>query len=427
MTLPSFCRVTQCFFLLFVYLVPISLSQTQPVAALGPRRTPSGAESCCANGSAAYIGAYLSDGRFQADPRTARSYTERLESFRSDQATELRMRPSDVPSFVDLHPRERVIEDYAPPAYAKKVVKRRFFLAWMRDDIVTLVYGRERALLAPQHLTVDSQERIIVSDPGAGAVHVLGGDKSFRIAAGADRRLHVPNGVAVDAEDNIYVADSDRGVVVVYDRSGTFLRDIGRLENETLFHSPTGIAIDRKSGRLYLLDTPRDVLFMLDLEGNVLKRVGRGRGHAIGRYASEAFPLDLHEPTEIALGNDKLVVLDSAGSRIQVMDLQCNVLGQFSISALAGRGTLGEIGLGIDSVGNLYVSNLGESSVRIYDQAGHLRSSFGRPGYGAGEFNAPSGLWIDLIDRVYIADTKNHRVQIFQLAPSPPNPIAASE
>lgn len=420
MKLPSFCRFRHGFFLLFVLILPVSMNQAPLVARPVPPRAPPGAESCCVNNFPSFIGAYLADGKFQANPRTARSYTEGLASSKSGHAAGSSMRPIDVPSFIDLHPRERVIENYEPPAYARKVVKGRFFLAWLRDDIVTLAYGRERALLAPQHVTVDSHGRVIVSDPSARSVHVLDGDKCFRIVAGANRRLQRPSGVAVDAEDNIYVSDSDLGLVVVYDRSGHFLREIGKIEDESLFHSPTGIAIDRKQGHLYLLDTPRDVLFVLDLNGNVLQRVGRGRGQPIGKYASAVIPLDLHQPTEIALGSDKLVVLDATGSRIRIMDLQYNVLGQFSIRTLTGRETAAAIGLGIDSVGNLYVSNVGESSVRTYDQGGHLRSSFGQMGYGAGEFYSPTGLWIDSTDRIYVADTNNHRVQVFQLTPSPP-------
>jgi hypothetical protein len=39
------------------------------------------------------------------------------------------------------------------------------------------------------------------------------------------------------------------------------------------------------------------------------------------------------------------------------------------------------------------------------------------PGYGLwqeGELQLPSGLWIDSKDRVYLADSYNQRVQIFQ-------------
>jgi DNA-binding beta-propeller fold protein YncE len=40
-------------------------------------------------------------------------------------------------------------------------------------------------------------------------------------------------------------------------------------------------------------------------------------------------------------------------------------------------------------------------------------NAFGHPGNGPGEFNRPEGLCVDLQDRLYVADSCNHRIQIF--------------
>ncbi len=278
-----------------------------------------------------------------------------------------------------------------------------------------MVYGRERALLAPQHVTEDSQGRIIVADPAAKAVHVLDGRNSFRIMAGPERRLHTPGGLAVDAEDNIYVADPDRGLIVVFDRGGNYVREIGRIGDESVFHAPTTLAIDRQNSRLYVLDTPRNALLLLDLQGNILRRVGKVRGHSIGRNATVAIPMELDQPSEIAIGNGRLAVLDALGSRIRIMNPQCEVLQEFNIRVLNGNDGRRPHGLGMDSMGNLYVSSPADSAVKVFDLDGHFKNLLGHFGSAAGEFSAPSGLWIDIIDRIYIADTNNSRVQIFQL------------
>jgi DNA-binding beta-propeller fold protein YncE len=297
-----------------------------------------------------------------------------------------------------------------------KPVKGKSLLALLRDDIVTFAYGRERILLAPHHVTVDSRGRILIVDPNIRAVHVLGGGNSFRIEGGPRRRLLLPNGIAVDAADNIYIADSERGLVLVYAPDGKFLRYIGKRGNESLFHYPTAIAIDRNSGRLFLLDSPRHLLFVLDLEGNILKRIGRPRPHAIGRVSGETIPMDLDYPTEIAIGNDELVLVDSANSRVHVMDLQCKPVAQFSIRAVTGPPIMGDVGLGVDLTGNIYVSNITDSDIRIYGRDGTLLSSFGRNGMEVGEFNSPAGLFVDGGNRLYVADTNNSRVQVFQLS-----------
>jgi DNA-binding beta-propeller fold protein YncE len=412
-------RLPRGLFLMFVFVVS-TLSLAQPAVDFVAPHSPS--PSHCGNGVPTYLGGYLSDGKFHP-ASTPSCSPQGKSSSRYKPTREAGLRSAEVPPFVDLHPLEYVIENYQPPARAHKPAKRRLALATLRDEIVTLAYGREKTLLAPQQVAVDSQGRLIISDPGAGAVHVLDGNQSFRIAAGANRRLLQPSGLAVDADDNIYVADPLAGVVVVYDRLGNFLHDIGKIGDETLFHSPTAIAIDRKNGHLYVLDTPRDVLFITDLEGKILKRFGKGRGSPIGRYVHAVIPMDLNTPTEIALGKDKLAVLDSNSSRIRILDLQCNVLGQFNIRDLSGREPEDEVGLAMDSADNLYLSNLGEPTVRIYGPGGRLKTSFGRFGDGNGEFDAPSGLWIDATNRMYVADTNNRRVQMFQLDTSSDPPV----
>jgi DNA-binding beta-propeller fold protein YncE len=368
---------------------------------------------CCAR-EISYLGVYSADGKFRTASTTNYNHVRSMGS--SSNVSQNWSRPSDVPDFINLHPRERVEENYEPPAHAVRPVKGQSLLASLRDNIVTLVYGRERILLRPHHVTVDSRGRILIVDPDIRAVHVLGGDQPFRIDGGPHRRLHLPNGIAVDAADNIYIADAERGLVLVYDPDGKFLRYIGKHGDEGLFYYPTALAIDRDAGRLFLLDTPRHLLFVLDLEGNILKRVGRPRPHAIGKVKDEAIPMDLDYPTEMVIGNNELVVVDSGNSRIHVMDLHCKPVAEFRIPAIPGPPSIDAVGLGVDLAGNIYVSTTQDSRIRIYSRDGSLLGSFGQSGAEIGQFSSPAGLWIDGNSRLYVADTNNSRVQVFQLS-----------
>jgi len=342
-----------------------------------------------------YVGSYAADGKFRALSKLDRLLGRAARV--APGAT-----PTQVPPLVQPGSNERQVEDFEPPRHAVDVVKGHSALAEARDGLIRLVYGRENVLRAPRHVTTDSRQRLIISDPVVPAIHVLDikGKRSFRIVGGPDRRLRLPSGAAVDAEDNIYVADSERGMVFVYGPDGSFLRDIGNLgDGEGFFHYPTSIAIDRKAGRLYVLDSPR--LFMLDLQGKVLKRIGRSRGDT-GEFTN---------PTDLALSPDELLVLDAAGSRIQEMDLQCHLLRRLN---LPNAPTSQETGLGVDSFGDIYVSFASASLVRVYNHDAVLLSSFGYGGIRIGEFNFPTGLWLDSTNRIYVADTGNVRVQVFQ-------------
>ena len=58
---------------------------------------------------------------------------------------------------------------------------------------------------------------------------------------------------------------------------------------------------------------------------------------------------------------------------------------------------------------------------KVYNREGSLMKSFGSTGFKMGEFNFPTGLWIDSTDRIYVADTRNLRVQVFQLSSRQPS------
>jgi DNA-binding beta-propeller fold protein YncE len=71
-------------------------------------------------------------------------------------------------------------------------------------------------------------------------------------------------------------------------------------------------------------------------------------------------------------------------------------------------------GIGVDSEGHLYVVESLSGIVQVFDQQGQLLYYFGQRGSGFGEFQLPSGLFIDRNDRVFVVDSHNRRVQVFQ-------------
>jgi len=305
-----------------------------------------------------------------------------------------------------LVPSRRVVEDFEAPAYATRIAELTSNLTSIRDRVVTFAYGPARVMAAPHQVTTDSMLRVIISDPDLLAVHVFDpkGKRSFSILGGQHHRLRQPAGVAVDAEDNIYIADSERGIVLVYNQHGQFVRYIGMFHGEAMYERPTGIAIDRKAGRLYLADTARNLVFVLDLQGNILERVGKDRnGNGTGEFVS---------PTEIAVSDHEVVVLDAARSRIQVLDSDGKRSGLFRVVASND----GDGGLAVDNDGNIYISYVAGSIIGMYQPDGMPLGTFGQPGNRVGEFRAPRGLWVDGSNRIYVSDTENARVQVFQVS-----------
>jgi DNA-binding beta-propeller fold protein YncE len=265
-------------------------------------------------------------------------------------------------------------------------------------------YGR---LIRPYAVTLDSRGRIIITDPGAMAVHIFDfANKQYRrLRGGKGKDMLSPIEAAVDAQDNIYVADSSSGRIFVFEPRGKFSRFIGAVtKQEGYFKRPTGIAIDKQKGELFVTDTLRDEIFVLDLQGHVLRKFG-GQGSGPGQF---------NFPTEIVLRGGELYVVDAMNFRVQILTTQGKYITQFGE---LGEG-MGRIfrpkGLSIDSEGDVYLVEASLGAVQVFSRDGTLLYTFGKTGTGPGDMELPSGLWIDANDRIYVADSYNQRIQVFQ-------------
>lgn len=70
-------------------------------------------------------------------------------------------------------------------------------------------------------------------------------------------------------------------------------------------------------------------------------------------------------------------------------------------------------GLAADSRGNLYVADTKNSRVQVFDGNGQFLREFGSKGSGEGQLNEPCGLAVDAQGDVWVADTWNQRIAHF--------------
>lgn len=267
-----------------------------------------------------------------------------------------------------------------------------------------------RSLVRPYAVAIDSRGRVIVTDPGASGVHIfdLAQQKyKFIQRTGKSRDSMIrPQCVAVDAADNIYVTDSEAGIIFVFDSNGKFVHALGSLKGgEGYFKRPTGIAVDSAAQRIYVTDTLRDKVFVLGMDGSILQTIGdSGTGEG-----------EFNLPTDLRLVGANLLVADAVNFRVQAFDRSGNF--QFAIGkAIGGAATFRPKSVSMDSEGNLYIVDGLRGLVQVVNRAGQLLYYFGAKGTHAGEFQEPAGLFIGKDDRVYVVDSFNRRVQIFQYA-----------
>ena len=70
-------------------------------------------------------------------------------------------------------------------------------------------------------------------------------------------------------------------------------------------------------------------------------------------------------------------------------------------------------GLAVGPDGRIYVAEAGAHRVTVFNPDGTINATWGRQGNGDGEFQEPWGITVSPSGEVYVADTWNHRIQKF--------------
>ncbi len=263
---------------------------------------------------------------------------------------------------------------------------------------------RVDALQSPSAVTTDSNHRVFVADPGAKAVHVFDFIRSkYGRLDGRGDRLHAPTSLAVDGQDNLYVVDQSSRTVLVYDSAGKFRRYLGKLRGaESYFDSPAGITIDRATGRIYVCDRQRHMIFVMDERGRLIRKLGnRGGGDRPGEFRF---------PSQVVAAGSELFVLDAGNTRIQVLDTGGHFLRAINLAYADYR-----TGLAVDNRGNIYVSDPVLNQIHVFRHEGQTLYTFDPSTIKGANFSQASGMWVDTGRSLYVVDSQNNRVGLFQI------------
>lgn len=289
------------------------------------------------------------------------------------------------------------------------LVRRQPDGSGLRDALAWLVgladgLDRSRRLERPQAGTLDDRGRILVTDLGRAAVFVFDEARaSLDVWEQADgvRGFVAPVGIAAGPGGQTLVADADLALVARLDPDGNPLPAIGKGE----LQRPTGLAYDPASRRLFVADTAAHQIKVFDLEGNLLARWG-SRGDAPGQF---------NFPTHLALAGERLHVSDTLNARVQILS---SVDGS-PVGGVGRRGLyIGQLvrpkGVALDGEGNVYAVESYFDHLLVYNRRGEFLMAIGGVGDAPGRFHLPAGVWVDARNRIFVADTLNRRVSVFQ-------------
>lgn len=176
---------------------------------------------------------------------------------------------------------------------------------------------------------------------------------------------------------------------------------------DKFFGLPAMQGLDHPNGvfshgdKMYVTLAGRGDIVVMDMEKKSFKYFGDSSAVKLGRVAGI---------TGLADGSS-IFVSDAGNKRVVAFDLNGTVK-----TIIGKKGELeNPAGVAVNStLGRLYVADSHGCKVNVYALTGELLFTFGKPGFGNGEFLYPSGVALqETSGKVYIVDTQNFRVQVF--------------
>ena len=216
--------------------------------------------------------------------------------------------------------------------------------------------------------------------------------------------LGKPYGIGVDSTGRIYVADSLVSAVFVFDLEKKSTRLL-RNGVEAKFGTIIGLTVD-DADRVFVADALMHRIAVLNKDWKVETYFGDN---------------ELDHPGGIAIDerNRFLYVADTGKERVAVFDADTFKF----LRAIGGPpkkvgdddpGTLSKpSNVAVDREGLIYVSDTMNNRIQIFDADGEFVSMFGKSGDGPGTFARPKGIAIDTDGHIWIADAYQNRVEIF--------------
>jgi DNA-binding beta-propeller fold protein YncE len=212
-------------------------------------------------------------------------------------------------------------------------------------------------------------------------------------------------GVAADSKGNIYAADQGVGAIFIFPISDKEPVQLIKHGVDARLPAINGLAVDDD-----------DRLFVTDIKlHHVL--VFNAKHEQEASFGAE----QLVSPAGIAIdsSNRFVYVVDTQADQVVVFDAD-----NYTLLRRIGTGgkkhsltSPGDFSLpthvAVDKEGNVYVTDTLNNRVEIFDADGGFISEFGKAGDGPGHFARPKGIAIDCDGHIWVTDEIQSRVQVF--------------
>ena len=247
--------------------------------------------------------------------------------------------------------------------------------------------------------TLHGSADVVPEDEDAGLRQLLTGVKP----ASGDF-LNKPHGVSI-FRGRVFVSDSAQRHVAVFDIPGRRFYRIGE-DGPGRLVMPMGLDVDR-AGNLYVADITARQVVVFDKDGKFLRRIGGEQW--------------LVRPASVTVDpqGDRMYVVDVGGVKSEIHRIRVfNPINGTHLFDFGSRGTgPGEFNfpydLAVGKAGNLFVVDSANFRIQIFDRDGKYLRSFGELGRRMDNFARPRGICTDADGNVYVVDAAHGNFKIF--------------
>ncbi|THF72806.1 S-layer homology domain-containing protein [Cohnella fermenti] len=265
-----------------------------------------------------------------------------------------------------------------------------------------------------------------------------------------------PYGISSDEDGMLYVTDITKNAVFVLDSDGNLIRTLGTPgtsgDSNSSLNYPTGVAVEKVDGdhkRIYVLDAGNKRIQIFDETGSYLDtwvipnsdggvediKIGNGKVYVVSQnfYIHMFNPVDgtvvskyiyslmsNRRPVGLAIGADGRLYITGAkistttlNSGIYILDSNANsIVETIDIDSMTDNSSR----LAMDRNGKLYVTDMLDYAVKIYDSDGTPLLTLGTPGMSGtadNMFKLPKAAAIDQDGKIYVTDLSDHKVKVF--------------
>jgi len=307
--------------------------------------------------------------------------------------------------------------------------------------------GAAASFFYPSGIASTAAGIVYVADTGNHSIRAMGspgvvttlaggaGQKGAADGTGSHAQFKYPYGVAVDGSGHLFVADSNNNTIREVTASGGSVSTLAGAAlvagsadgagGAASFNSPAGVAVDG-SGNVFVADASNSTIRKIAPGGAVTTFAGTAgaTGSSDGSGAAARF----NSPEGVAVdavGN--VYVADSRNNTIRkitsggLVTTLAGAAGQSGSGDGAGGSARfnGPYAVAVDGSGNVFVSDFFNGTIRKIDTSNTVSTVAGTAGLlgfqdgtgAAARFNQPYALALDGSGNIYVADTYNRAIR----------------